>query len=194
MCSITIAKYGKKAERQTDLKNYADKRPKVPTGKTTEGLLNQHAKEARRNLEGNKKIKHKRIADDVSAVLSIHSNVYRALRVRMPKKTIVPAPPQPPKEMVTDFAPPMVPPQTSIVIVVPPTRPKRKAATKATEVLQPSHKRKRSFPSVTEPDESMASTQTSPPTVSSTSASSRQNRRQMIKQEQIKYKPIATTI
>ena len=101
-----LAKFGTKAERQTNLRDYADRRPKVPTGKITEDLINQHAKEARRKLEGNKKIKHKRIADDMSAVSSIHSNVSRALRARMPtktKKTIVLAPPQSPTETVTDF-------------------------------------------------------------------------------------------
>ena len=97
----------------------------------------------------------------MSAVSSIHSNVSRALRVRMPtkpKKTIVPAPPQPPIETVTDFAAPMTLPQTSVVIAEPPTRPKRKAASRATEALQPSHKRKRSSPSITESDETLAST------------------------------------
>ena len=54
-----LAKFGTKAERQKDLKNYADRRPKVPTGKITENLFNQHAKEARRKLEGNQKIQHK---------------------------------------------------------------------------------------------------------------------------------------
>ena len=102
-----LAKFGTKAERQTDLRNYADRRTKVRTGKITEDLINQHAKEARRKLEGNKTIKHKRI-DDMSAVYSIHSNVSRALRVRMPtkpNKTLVPATPQPPTETVIDFAP-----------------------------------------------------------------------------------------
>ena len=158
----------------------------LPTGKIAEGLFNQHAKEARRKLEGNKKFKHKTIADDMSAVSCIHSNVSRALRVRMPikpKKTIVTAPLQPPTETVTDFAPPMTLPQTSIVIAEPLIRPKRKAASKATEALQPSQKRKRSSP-----------TQTCPPTVSSTSAPSRQKRRQMNKQQQIKNKSILSTI
>ena len=87
----------------------------------------QHAKEARRKLYGNKKVKHKRIADDLSTVSSIHSNVSRALRVRMPakpEKAFVPAPPQPPTETVINFAPPMALSQTSIVIAEPPTRPK----------------------------------------------------------------------
>ena len=118
-------------------------------------------------------MKHKKIADDMSAVSSIHSNVTRALRVRIPvkpKKSLVPAPPQPPTESVVDFAPLIAFPLTSIVIAEPPSRPKRKAATKATEALQLTQKRKPSSPSITESDESLASTQTCPPTASSTSA------------------------
>ena len=133
-------------------------------------------------------MKHKKIADDVSAVSSIHSNVTRALRVRMPvkpKKTLVPAPPQPPKESVTDFAPPMELPFASIVIAEPPTQHKRKSATKATESFQPTQKRKRSSPSITESDQSLASNQVCPPAKSSSSAPSRQKRRQLIKQTQI---------
>ena len=56
-----LAKFGSKAERQTELKNYAERRPKIPLGRITEDLINQHAKEARRKLEGNKNIKHNRI-------------------------------------------------------------------------------------------------------------------------------------
>ena len=133
----------------------------------------------------------------MSALSSIHSNVSRALRVRMPtkgKKIFVPAPPQQPTETVTEFAPPMALPQTLIVIAEPPTRPKLKAATKATEALQLSQKRKQFFPSKTESDESLASTQTCPPTVSSISAPSRQKRRQMTKQQQIQNKSIVSTI
>ena len=169
--------FGTKAERQTDLQIYANRRPKIPSGKITEDLINQHAREARRKLEGNEKLKHKKIADDMSAVSSIHSNVTRSVRARMPvkpKKSLLPAPLQPPTESVVNFAPPIALPRTSIVIAEPTTRPKRKAATKATETLQPTHKRKRSSPSVTESDESLASTQTCPPTASSTSAPSRQ--------------------
>ena len=55
-------------------------------GKITEDLINQHAKDARRKAEGNKKMKHKRLADDMSRVSFIHSNVSRALRVRMPNE------------------------------------------------------------------------------------------------------------
>ena len=55
----------------------------------------------------------------MSAVSSIHSKVLRALLVRMsmkPKKTLVPAPAQPPTETVIDFAPPRALAQTSIVL------------------------------------------------------------------------------
>ena len=81
-----LVKYWTKAERQTDLQIYANRRPKTPSGKITEDLINQHARQARKKLEGNKKMKHKKIADHVSAVSSIHSNVTRALRVWMPVK------------------------------------------------------------------------------------------------------------
>ena len=175
---------------------YANRRPKIPSGKTTEDLINQHAKEARKKLEGNKIMKHRKIADDATAVSSIHSNVTRALRVRMPTKPrriVITAPPQPPTADMGDFAPPMEMPLTSIVIAEPPTRPKRKAATKATAALQPLE-RKRSSPSITESDESLTSVQICPPTTSSSTAPSRSKRRQLIKQTQIQNKSIVTSI
>ena len=148
------------AERPADLQMYANGRPRIPSGKITENLFDQNAKEARKKLGGNKKMKHQKIADDVSAGSSIHSNVTAALRVRMPvkpKKSLVPAPQQPPTESVTEFVPPMELPITSIVILEPPKRPKRKAANKTTESFQPTQKRKRSSPSITDSDESFAS-------------------------------------
>ena len=160
-----LAKFGTKAERQTDLQLYANRKPKPPSGKITEDLINQHAKEVRKKLEGNKKMKHRKIADDASAVSSIHSNVTRELKVRMPTKptkTVVPAPPQPPYKNLSDTAPPIELPLKSIVIAEPPLRLKRKTATKATAALQPSTKRQRSSPSITESDESLASVQTCP--------------------------------
>ena len=141
-------------------------------------------------------MKHRKIADDASAVSSIHSNVTRALRVRMPtkpKRTDITAPPQPPTEDICDFAPPMELPLTSIVIAEPPTRPKSKPATKTTAALQPL-KSKRSSPSITESEESLASVQTYPPTTSSSTATLRSNRRQLIKQTQIQNKSIVTSI
>ena len=190
-----LAEFGTKAERQTDLKIYPNRRPKVTSGKITEELINQHAKEARKKLEGNRRMKHRNIADDASAVSSIHSNVMRALRVRMPTKpkiSVVPATPQPPSEILSDFAPPMELPVTSIVIAEPPSRPKRKAATKASAAIKPL-KQKRS-PSIMESDESLASVQTCPPTTSSSTAPSRNKRSQLIKQTQIKNKSIVSSI
>ena len=84
-------------------------------------------------------------------------------------------------------------PSTSFVINEPPSRPKRKAATKASAALKPL-KRQRSTPSVTESDESFASVQTCPPTAASSSAPSRNKRRQIIKQTQMKNKSIILAI
>ena len=69
-------------------------------------------------------------------------------------------------------------PLTSIVNAEPLSRPKRKAATKATAAIQPLSKRKRSSPSITESDESLASVQLCPPTTSSSTAFSRNKRNQ----------------
>ena len=154
-----LAKFGTKAERETELQVYANRRPKLPTGKTTEELISHHAKESRKKLEGGKRMKHRKVADDVSTASSIHSNVTRALRVRMPtkpKRQLSTAPPKQPTELSSDFAVPMELPTTSIVIAEPPSRPKRKAATKASVALIPT-KRKRSTVSVTESDESAIS-------------------------------------
>ena len=143
-------------------------------------------------------MKHRKIADDASAVSSILSNVTRALRVRMPtkpKRSVVPAPPQPPSEVLSVFAPPMELPLTSIVIVEPHSRPKREAATKASAEIQPL-KRKRASPSITESDVSLASLQTCPQQLLRLQhlASSRNKRRQLIKQTQIKNKSIVSSI
>ena len=120
-------------------------------------------------------MKHLKIADDISAVSSIHSNVTRALRLRMPtkpKRTVITAPPKPPAEETSDFAVPMEMPSSSIEIAEPSSRPKRKAATKASAALKPS-KRQRSTPSVTASDESIVSVQICTSTASSSSAPSR---------------------
>ena len=140
-----LAKFGTKAERQTDLQMYANRRPKIPSGKTIEDLIIHHAKESRKKLEGGKRMKHRKLADDVSTVSKIHSNVTRALGVRLPtkpKKAITTAPQKQPTEITSDFAVPMEMPSTSIVKAEPPSRPKRKATTKASGALIPA-KRKR---------------------------------------------------
>ena len=117
-----LAKFGSKTERQCELQLYANRRPKTPTGKVTEDLISHHAKETRKKLEGGKRMKHRKIADDISAVSSIHSNVTRALQVRMPtkpKQTVITASPKPPAEVTSDFVVPMERPLSSIVIAEP---------------------------------------------------------------------------
>ena len=141
-------------------------------------------------------MKHRKLADDVSTVSSIHSNKTRALRVRMPtkpKRTITTALLKQPTEIRRNFAVPMEMPSTSVVIAEPPSRPKRKAATKASAALIPL-KRKRSTPSVTESEESATSVQTCPPTKFSHSVYARNKRRQIIKQKQIQNKSIISAI
>ena len=191
-----LAKFGTKAERQTELQLYVNRRPKTPTAKVTKDLISYHAKESRRKIEGGKRLKHRKIADDISAVSSIHSNVTQALRVRMPtkpKRTVITAPPKPPAEVTSDFAVPMEMPPSSIEIAEPSSRTKRKAATKASAALKPS-KRQRSKPSVTASDESIASVQICPSTASSSSTPSRNKRRQIIKQIQIQNRSIVSAI
>ena len=120
--SSDLAKFGTKAERQTELQLDANRRLKTPTGKITEDLISHHAKESRQKLEGGKRMEHRKIADDISVVSSIHSNVTRALRVRMstkPKRRVITAPPKPPAEVTSDFAVPMEMPSSSIVIAEP---------------------------------------------------------------------------
>ena len=177
---------------ETSLKVYVNRLPKILTGRITEDRISNHAKESRKKLEGGKRMKHWKIADDTSAVSSIHSHVTRALRVRMPtkpKQTVITAPPKPPAEITSDFAVPMGMPSSSIEIAEPLSRPKRKAATQASAAMKPS-KRQRSTLSVTASDESIASVQNCSSTALSSIAPSRSKRRQIIKQIQIQNRSI----
>ena len=179
-----LAKFGTKAERPMELQVYVNRRPKTLTGKITEDLISHHAQESRKKLKGGKRLKRRKIVDNISAVSLIYSKVTRALRVRMPtkpKQTVITAPPS---EVKSDFAVPMEMPSSSNEIAEPPSRPKRKAATKASAALKPS-KSQRSTPSVTASDESIASVQNCPSTASSSSTPSQNKRRQIIKQTQI---------
>ena len=72
-----LAKFGTKAERQTELQLYANRRPKTPTGKITEDHISHHAKETRKKLEGGKRMKHRKKEHDISAVSSIHLNAHK---------------------------------------------------------------------------------------------------------------------
>ena len=153
-------------------------------------------KSPEKKLDGGKRMKHREIADDISAVSSIHSNATRVLRERMPtkpKRPVITAPPKPPAEVTSDFTVPMEMPSSSIVIAEHPSRPKRKAATKASAALKPL-KRQFSTPSITESDESIAPVRICPPTVSSYNAPSQNKRRQIIKKTQIQNRSIISAI
>ena len=121
----------------------------------------------------------------------------QSLRLRMPKycnKIVVPAPPNRPPQMTTVLAPLLKLPQTLIAIAESPSHPKCKAAIRATPTTQPSKKRKRWSPSITDLDESMASTQYCLPDLSASSAPTRQKRCQKLKEQQIMTKSIISTI
>ena len=65
-------------------------------------------KSPEKKLDGGKRMKHREIADDISAVSSIHSNATRVLRERMPtkpKRPVITAPPKPPAEVTSEPVP-----------------------------------------------------------------------------------------
>ena len=112
-------------------------------GKTTEDFKTRHAKDAKLKIEGEKKIKHRRIKNDTNYISSTHSYVSQALRVRMrtkPSKLIVPTPPKQPTHSTSELAPPLTPPQTIPVIAKPPRRPKRKDGARLTPIMKLSQK------------------------------------------------------
>ena len=124
-----------KPEKQTDLKDYVDRGTKAPAGKIIKKLMIKHAGDAKKRIEEDKKVKHRRLAGDTSCVTSVHSNVSRALRVRMPKKPMKLIVPAPQTHLVQSTS--VIAPQTSgtqsrpttaeQVIRGPPQRPNRKS-------------------------------------------------------------------
>ena len=88
-----IAKFGTKAERDTELTKYVERRPKKISEKTFEQKTNKHRRDLIRKNTGDKKIKRNRKqADDVSVVssgrscISSASNVACSLKMRIPKR------------------------------------------------------------------------------------------------------------
>ena len=88
-----IAKFGTRAERDTDLSQYIERRPKKIDEKTIEQKKYKHKRDLIRKNTGDKKIKRNRKqSDDVSAVssgrscISSASNVARSLKMRIPKR------------------------------------------------------------------------------------------------------------
>ena len=87
-----IAKFGTRAERETDLVQYIERRPKKINEKILEQKIQQHKRDLFRKNTGEKKIKRNRKqTDDVSVVssgrscISTASNVARSLKMRVPK-------------------------------------------------------------------------------------------------------------
>ena len=88
-----IAKFGTRAERDTDLMQYTERRPKKINEKTIEQKIQKHKRDLIRKNTGDKKIKrNRRQADDVSIVssgrscISSASNIARSLKMRIPKR------------------------------------------------------------------------------------------------------------
>ena len=81
-----IAKFGTRAERNTDIWQYAQRRP-LPYEKTTEGKISQHPKELKRKFCGEIKIRLRPTQSDAaSGVSSANSNISKAMSSRKPKK------------------------------------------------------------------------------------------------------------
>ena len=81
-----IAKFGTRAERNTDLWEYAKRRP-LPYERTTEEKISQHTKEVKKKFRGEIKIRHRPTQSDAaSGVSSANSNICKAIASRKPRK------------------------------------------------------------------------------------------------------------
>ena len=81
-----IAKFGTRAERNTDLWQYAQRRP-LPYKKTTEEKISQHVKDLKKKYRGEIKIRHRPTQSDAtSGVFSANSNISKAMTARKPQK------------------------------------------------------------------------------------------------------------
>ena len=82
-----IAKFGTRAERNTELWQYAQRRP-LPYEKTTEEKIAQHTKDPKKKYRGEIKIRHRPTQSDAtSGVSSANSNILKAMSSRKPKKS-----------------------------------------------------------------------------------------------------------
>ena len=93
MRNPNIAKLGTKAERDPDLGQYIERRPKKIYDKTVEQKIIKHRRYLVRKILGDKKIKrNQKQADDISvgssdrSCISTASNVARSLKMRIPKR------------------------------------------------------------------------------------------------------------
>ena len=93
MRNSDIAKFGTKAERDTDLGQNIERRPKKIYEKTVEKKIVKHRRDLVRKNTGDKKIKrNKKQVNDISVVssgrfcISTASNIARSLKMRIPKR------------------------------------------------------------------------------------------------------------
>ena len=82
--NIDIAKFGTRAERNSELWQYAQRRP-LPYDKTTEENIAQQSKELKKKYRGDIKIRHRQ-DDSASGISSTNSNISKAKSSRKPKK------------------------------------------------------------------------------------------------------------
>ena len=81
-----IAKFGTRAERHTDIWQYAQRRPH-PYEKTTEEKISQHTKDLKKKYRGEIKIRHRSTQSDAaSGISSANSNISKAMSLRKPNK------------------------------------------------------------------------------------------------------------
>ena len=81
-----IAKFGTRAEHNTELWQYAQRRP-LPYEKTMEEKIDQHTKDLKKKYRGEIKIRHRPTRSDAaSGVSSANSNISKAMSSRKPKK------------------------------------------------------------------------------------------------------------
>ena len=81
-----IAKFGTRAERNSNLWQYAQRRP-LPYEKTTEEKIAQYTKDLKKKFRGEIKIRHRPTQSDAaSGVSSANSNISKAMSARKPRK------------------------------------------------------------------------------------------------------------
>ena len=81
-----IAKFSTRAERHTDIWQYAKRRP-LPYEKTTEEEISQHTKDLKKKYRGEIKIRHRPTQSDAaSGVSSANSSISKAMSSGKPKK------------------------------------------------------------------------------------------------------------
>ena len=86
MRNSDIAKFGTRAERNTELWQHAQKRP-LPYEKTTEEKIARHTKDLKKKYRGGIKIRHRPTQSDAAAgVSSANSNISKAMSSRKPRK------------------------------------------------------------------------------------------------------------